>query len=67
MGGVKLKDTEKFTKTEAHIFLKAMQKELEICKEVDKMCLSDNFTSLEEVCYSIEKKVKKSLFGEYGE
>ena len=55
-----ISDIELLTDKEQRIFLKAMSREREICKQLDKEYNDENTTvSLVVVCNEIERKVKK--------
>lgn len=59
---IKALDIELLTDTEQRIFLKAIQREREVCQMVDDTCIEyvkDSNVSLVEVCDSIKRKVKK--------
>lgn len=52
--------TEPLTDTEQRIFLAAMSREEKVCKEV---CADGEGIDLVAVCRSIERKVKRALWG----
>ena len=55
-----ISDIELLTDKEQRIFLKAMSREREICKQLDDEYNDENTTvSLVKVCNEIERKVKK--------
>ena len=57
---IKALEVEYLTDKEQRIFLKAMSREREICKQVDDEYDDENTTvSLVKVCNEIERKVKK--------
>ena len=53
---VKLNDIEK------RIFLSAMNRELEVCKQIDKDMEDEDGINLVKVCQSIERKIKENMF-----
>lgn len=53
----------KLTDKERRIFLAAMHREYEICKEIDKELIRNPYDEhLTTICNSIRQKVKKALF-----
>lgn len=56
---------EPLTDSEKRIFLAAMARELEICKEIDREHTAREAyeDSLEYVCKQIQRKVKAALWG----
>jgi hypothetical protein len=57
---IKALEIELLTDTEQRIFLKAINREREVCQKVDdEYSEDDSKLSLVEVCNSIERKVKK--------
>lgn len=57
---IKTLEIEPFTDTDQRIFLAAMRREEKVCKEV---CADGHGKDLVAVCHSIERKVKKALWG----
>lgn len=58
--GIKALEIELLTDTEQRIFLKAIDREREVCQRVDdEYSDDDSKVSLVKVCNSIERKVKK--------
>lgn len=54
---------EPLTDKEQRIFLAAMEREREICKEVDNQYIHEPYeVLLTKVCSEIERKVKKALW-----
>lgn len=57
---IKALEIELLTDTEQRIFLKAIQREREVCQKVDdEYSDDDSRVSLVKICNSIERKVKK--------
>lgn len=53
----------KLTDKEQRIFLAAMHREYEVCKEIDKELVREPYDEpLTSICNSIRYKVKKALF-----
>lgn len=60
----KLPVVEPLTDAEQRIFLAAMERELEVCKEVDNETVREAYeTSLVNVCKEIKRKVMGALWG----
>lgn len=57
---IEVLEREPLTDTEQRIFLAAMSKEEKVCKEV---CKDGDGINLVAVCHSIERKVKRALWG----
>ena len=59
----KAKKPEPLTDAEQRIFLSAMERELEVCKEIDSETVREAYeVSLTRICKEIQRKVKGALW-----